>query len=228
MHSSGCCFLLETGSRCTCIQWDASSIGPACFAWPGLCKHSTSQAVGVDWCHVRPGYSTLKSTTRKKQFWRETEKYKRIEKNNALSCVGNEHSFFNLNVSMPHLYLIDGVLTWGDFDHWLTSRCHLPTGNPFYLLFSHWWLVHHSSANQLHPSSTPPNRTSPLNAVALREWGWFGWWWVAQTEAQSCDLMTGDALWVQCWPELTVMLYVLCLLLYPFPYRPCQALPILP
>lgn len=113
----------------------------------------------------------------------------------ALSCL-------YLNVSMPHHYLIDGVLTWGDFDHWLTSRCHLPTGNPFYLTFfslrAEWWHVHHSSASQLHQSSTPSNRTAPLNAVALRDWGWLKqrpshvtWW-----QGMFC---VGPVLaWVEC------------------------------
>jgi hypothetical protein len=60
---------------------------------------------------VRPGYSTLKSTTRKNHFDEKQKNTKEYKKNNALSCLGNEHYFFNLNVSMPHLYLTDGVLT---------------------------------------------------------------------------------------------------------------------
>lgn len=52
---------------------------------------------------------------------------------------------------------------------------------------------------------------------------------MAQTEAQSCNLMTGDVL---CWSSAGLD-WMSCFMLFvsssiSFPYQPCQALPILP
>lgn len=98
-----CCFQQETGSCCTPCKSHATLhlIGPACCAWPGLCKRSSTSS-GL----------LLQSHTCKK--W--------VEKVKIWSRQPMSH-FQDANASKVRLWCWTGWLS-----PFANTRCHLPTG----------------------------------------------------------------------------------------------------
>lgn len=106
-----CCFLQETGSCCTPCKSHATLrlIGPACCAWPGLCKRSSTSSGLLLQSH------TCKKWVEKVRTWRRQ----------AMS------HFQDANASKVRLWCWTGWLS-----PFANTRCHLPTGekDTIYLL----------------------------------------------------------------------------------------------